>query len=636
MNARTTRRTPARALTAGAVLTAVAWVAAPALAAGELVIDHAQTDSGEIQLLVTPPEGVQPDLADVTATVDGNSADATAAPASEGGIRRTVVLALDTNPALGAARLQAMQSAVEAYAEAAPDDVYVGLVAFNDAITTLVEPTIDHAAIRGAATGLSSTEGSRVYEATLAAADVADDEGGDARVVVVTASADTGTTLVQEAANGLGEDSHVDIVALGQKGSSLESLQTLAQAGHGEVVSANAANVSAALTAAAATLASQVAVSVEVPDDVNRTEGPVDITLGSDQGELTGTVFTELGEGGGAAGEPVPDSGFALPSWFPYVIISVIAAGLLLLVVALLPARKKKLEAGDVITQYTDKAGRGGSFAAPQAREEALAGFKDAAGQVLARNRGLEERIARRLDLAGSELKASEWLLIHAGCIVVAMLLGMVVGGGNLIVGLVFAAFGVLLPWMYLGFRRSRRVKAFNAALPDILQLMAGSLQAGLSLPQSVDTIVREGTEPVATEFRRVLVETRLGVDLEDALDGVATRFDSKDFAWVVMAIKIQRQVGGNLAELLNTVAGTMREREYMRRQVAALAAEGKLSAFVLGGLPPAFLVYLLLINRDYVMPLFTTPLGLLMLGGAALMLSVGAFWMSRLVKVEV
>ena len=130
---------------------------------------------------------------------------------------------------------------------------------------------------------------------------------------------------------------------------------------------------------------------------------------------------------------------------------------------------------------------------------------------------------------------------------------------------------------------------------------MSGSLSAGLSLAQSVDTIVREGSEPIAGEFRRVLVETRLGVSLEDALEGVGERFESKDFEWVVMAIKIQRQVGGNLAELLDTVAATMREREYVRRQVAALAAEGKLSAWVLGGLPPLFMLYLLLTNRDYV-----------------------------------
>ncbi len=140
----------------------------------------------------------------------------------------------------------------------------------------------------------------------------------------------------------------------------------------------------------------------------------------------------------------------------------------------------------------------------------------------------------------------------------------------------------------------------------------------------------------MASEFKRVLVETRLGVPLEIALDGVAERFESKDFEWVVMAINIQREVGGNLAELLDTVAATMREREYLRRQVNSLSAEGRLSAIVLSVLPPGFLLYLLVAQRDYVIPLFTDVRGLVMLLGATLWLLVGVFWMSKLVKVEV
>ena len=179
--------------------------------------------------------------------------------------------------------------------------------------------------------------------------------------------------------------------------------------------------------------------------------------------------------------------------------------------------------------------------------------------------------------------------------------MGLLLGKGSLFLGLIFL--GSAPSARGCGsVKRSRRRKAFSSSLPDTLQLMSGSLAAGLSLAQSVDTIVREGTEPISSEFKRVLVETRLGVALEDALEAVGERFESKDFAWVVMAIKIQRQVGGNLAELLDTVAATMREREYMRRQVAALAAEGKLSAWVLGGLPPAFMLYLLVTNREYVM----------------------------------
>ena len=165
-------------------------------------------------------------------------------------------------------------------------------------------------------------------------------------------------------------------------------------------------------------------------------------------------------------------------------------------------------------------------------------------------------------------------------------------------------------PWFYLRRKKKKRLKAFGTGLADTLQLMSGSLSAGLSLAQSVDTIVREGAEPIASEFRRVVIESRLGVTLEDSLEGVAQRMESRDFGWVVMAIRIQREVGGNLAELLLTVAATLREREYLRRHVRALSAEGRLSCYVLGGLPPGFLLYLTLSKPDYVEPMYTTPIG--------------------------
>ncbi|MGI8888389.1 MAG: ATPase, T2SS/T4P/T4SS family [Nocardioidaceae bacterium] len=181
-----------------------------------------------------------------------------------------------------------------------------------------------------------------------------------------------------------------------------------------------------------------------------------------------------------------------------------------------------------------------------------------------------------------------------------------------------------------------RRMKKFNGALAQTLQIIAGALQAGLSLPQAIDTFVQEGDEAVAGEFRRAIIEQRLGVDIEDSLDSVADRMDSEDFKWVVMAVRIQREVGGNLAELLLTVAATLREREYLRRQVQVLSAEGKMSAYILGGLPPAFFLYLSVARPTYLHPMLHTSLGMLMLGVAAVMMTVGGFWMKQTVKVEV
>jgi tight adherence protein B len=206
-------------------------------------------------------------------------------------------------------------------------------------------------------------------------------------------------------------------------------------------------------------------------------------------------------------------------------------------------------------------------------------------------------------------------------------------GGGLAVLGLVL---GAVLPWMYLKFRHKRRLNKFNANLAQSLGLIAGGLQAGLSLPQAVDTVVREGNEPIAGEFKRALVEQRLGIEITEALEGVGERMESQDFAWVVMAIRIQREVGGNLAEILHTVSDTLREREYLRRQVKALSAEGRMSAWLLGALPVGMFGYMMMANRDYVEPLYTTPLGWGFLAAAAFLLGLGSFMMAKMVKVEV
>jgi tight adherence protein B len=341
----------------------------------------------------------------------------------------------------------------------------------------------------------------------------------------------------------------------------------------------------------------------------------------------------------GALMVPLAASGTST-SWVMYAGVGGLGLGLLVLLVLAVP-REQSLSTEERVVQYAARAATGSPASGPvvavsRPEESALESAKTAAASVLKRNKSLEAKIAHRLEGAGSRWRSSEWLLFHSAIFLLFSVLGLLIGGGNLILGLIFMALGAIGPWFYLGFRRKRRKKKFERALPDTLQLMSGSLAAGLSLAQSVDTIVKDGTEPVASEFRKVLIETRLGLSLETALQGVADRFQSKDFDWVVMAILIQRQVGGNLSELLSTVAGTIREREYMRRQVSALAAEGKLSAYVLGGLPPAFLLYLLVANHDYVWVLFTRPLGILMLCGGATILSVGVFWMSRVIKVEV
>jgi tight adherence protein B len=151
-----------------------------------------------------------------------------------------------------------------------------------------------------------------------------------------------------------------------------------------------------------------------------------------------------------------------------------------------------------------------------------------------------------------------------------------------------------------------------------------------------LDAVPPDAADPVSTELYRALAETRIGAELTDALDRLANRMDSENMRWTTMAIRIQQQVGGNLGETLRTTATTLREREQLRRMVRGLSAEGRLSAYILIGLPIGLFGYMLLTNHDYIALLWTTGLGWLMLAVALVGMAVGSFWMSRVVKVEV
>jgi tight adherence protein B len=189
---------------------------------------------------------------------------------------------------------------------------------------------------------------------------------------------------------------------------------------------------------------------------------------------------------------------------------------------------------------------------------------------------------------------------------------------------------------IFVRLKIGKRRTAFVDQLPDTLQLIAGSLRTGFSLNQALNGIVREGTEPTASEFSRALTEVRLGAELEDALDGVADRMECEDLRWVVIAVRISREVGGNLAEVVGNTVTTMRERAELRGLVRVLSAEGRISAKILIGLPFLLAAFLLLFRRNYLHPLLTTGVGIAMIGAGFVLLGLGSFWLNRLVRIEV
>lgn len=247
-----------------------------------------------------------------------------------------------------------------------------------------------------------------------------------------------------------------------------------------------------------------------------------------------------------------------------------------------------------------------------------------------------ERGLAARLELAAIARKPGEWAVLTAsGCVALGAVLALATG--NVLISLVA---GAVVGWLgarfFVSVRISRRRSAFARQLPDVLQLVASSLQSGFSLPQALDAVVREGTQPSAGEFARALGESRVGVDVEVALDGVANRMDSTDLRWTVIAIRIQREVGGNLAEVLRNTVATMRERTYIRRQVKTLSAEGRLSAYILTALPVLVSGWMLFTARPYMRPLYTTGIGWIMIAGAVTLFTLGVFWLLQVVKVEV
>ena len=187
-----------------------------------------------------------------------------------------------------------------------------------------------------------------------------------------------------------------------------------------------------------------------------------------------------------------------------------------------------------------------------------------------------------------------------------------------------------------VNFLANRRKKAFLSQLPDTLQLLSSTLKAGYSFMQGVEAVSHEVEDPMGSELRRIVTEAQLGRPLEEAMDASAQRMDSDDFAWAVMAVKIQREVGGNLSELLMTVADTMTARERLRRDVAALTAEGKMSAIVLGVLPILLGMAMWAMNKEYINTLFTDSLGKVLLGASVTAALAGFAWMKKIIDIEI
>ena len=644
------RRIAAASLIAVAVL---GGFAGAAIAADDASIDHSEISDGQLKLLVSVPGVASVDLGSVGVTVDGTDVDATAQiAAATDDVKRTTVLAIDTSNSMSGARITEAKAAALTYLDTVPDNVQVGIVTFDNDVVVRQKPSLDRNASRAVINGLSLKQNTALYEGVKAAIAAAGTDEGQRQVLVLSDGQDNTKAPLQPVIDAIkAAKVKVDVVSLEQGAAAPQPLADMATASGGTVISANTDALTEAFSTEADVLAWQVLVTATVPADQVSTDANVSVTLAAGSETHTASAFLTVTSAASGPAKPASDpfaakpattTGLDIPQTAMYGAVAAIGIGVIGLIAGLVSgsSKDKRASLDEQLKLYSSS--EEGARISRAKLKEAPAGTsltnqaRAAAEKALAGNVGFEAKIATRLEAAGMALKSSEWLLLHIGIAFGAGILGLLLGAGNPLILVVFLVLGVVGPWVYLVVKQSRRLKAFDSGLADSLQLMSGSLSAGLSLAQSLDTIVREGQEPITSEFKRVIVESRLGVGLEDALEGVAERMQSVDFKWVVMAIRIQREVGGNLAELLNTVSATLREREFLRRHVKALSAEGRLSCWILGGLPPVFLLYLTLAKPAYVHPLYTTLIGGIMLGLMAVLLTVGIFWMSKVAKVDV
>jgi tight adherence protein B len=255
--------------------------------------------------------------------------------------------------------------------------------------------------------------------------------------------------------------------------------------------------------------------------------------------------------------------------------------------------------------------------------------------EQVAESQGYLTRAEAALERANLPLRAGEALFFYISLVFVVTILMMVLTR-SLFAGLIIGIVAALIPPAVISFLAGRRRRAFMTQLPDTLQLLSGTLRAGYSLMQGVEAVSQEVDDPMGIELRRVVTEARLGRPLEESLEGTAERMDSPDFAWAVMAIRIQREVGGNLSELLMTVAETMVARERLRRDVRTLTAEGRMSAIVLGLLPLGLGAIMFLINPEYMSQLYKTGTGIVLSIVAAVSMAIGFFWMKKIIDIEI
>jgi tight adherence protein B len=530
----------------------------------------------------------------------------------------------------------------------------MGLVSFANA-PKVVQPLTDNARLVGGAIQALKVEDPRgdtaLYDAVVLASRKLAGQPGQRNLFVLSDGRHEGTPTRIEQAITAARKAKVKVFTVGLevpgRPQDQVALAKLAEATGGDTVPTSAENLEALFGALGRNLASQYVVDIPLPSGVgSEVDFRLTVQATGAVGQYRNPKFF-VGTQASPATVPIPaelpraPALSRLESGQGRYIVALCGFAAILLVFLLLfgpgwrsarpyRALRQRLSPYSLTAAIADERTRPTAFGSSE-----WAGRATAMAETLVRRGNLEEAFLDRLEAAGLNMRVAEFVLISLGSAFIPPLLVLILTQNFLLAALV-VLLGTVGPFLYLAVMASRRQAKFDEQLPSTLQLVAGALQAGHSLQQAVDTVVHEAADPIATEFQRVLTEARLGRPLEEAFEAMAKRTKSLDFEWTVMAIRLQRQVGGNLAEVLSTVSQTIRDRYTLKRQIKALSAEGRLSSVILSVLPVLLFAGLLLLNPVFLRPLYTTTVGIMMMAGAAVLMILGVFWLKKITEIKV
>lgn len=542
-----------------------------------------------------------------------------------------IVLAIDTSDSVRGAPLATAVQAATSFVQQLPPDTPVGLVTFSDQPRIAAPIQADHHAILAALLGITSTQaGTTLYDGLVSASGMFAG-GGQRDVVLLTDGADTRSKTALDAAIATARGDHVTVYTVGL-GSKVDTtvVQQVANGTGGSYNPAEQANLIAIYESLASQLSHQFVIQYR-----SHAPGGVQVTIEADvQGgrDQTFVQTPRLAE----AGTESTLHRFLLGPWG---MLGVLALFFVLIFIV-----------GVVIAGSGARARRDRELArrmsAPQAQPDVVERQEHgptswipeplvAVGGAVAEMGGFEQSLERKLERAGVPIRPGEFVMATAG----AVLLAGLIGGlflRSILWMVILVAIAAALPSLLLRRKLNKRIEMLHSQLPNVLMILASSMRAGHSFLQALDTVSKEIGDPSGPEFARLVTEVRLGRSPDEALTALSERVNTEEFKWAMMAVNVQREVGGNLAELLDTLAATVREREAVRRQIRVLSAEGRLSMWLLAAIPPGLTLYIVWVNPSYMRLLWTTKVGWGLIAIGVILMSVGVVVARKIVRIDV